>query len=126
MKTFKEYILTEGTDATITVLEKGVYKTSFLQYNGYLQGAGKELFKNYSDPKKAKLLVQGTGEIRDIFDLEFYTDRTLLETTKDEKKAVKNANESYIKYFFDGSDWYYAQGQILDFYDEMDMLEDRV
>ena len=121
--TFRELI--EGTTATITVLAKGTYKTSFLQYDGDIKTSGKELIKNYNSPKQASTLVTNSGELRSIFELEYYTDRTLLEITKDEQKAVKNANESHIKYFYDGSDWYFQKGQIK-YFSDMKLLKKAV
>ena len=111
--------LTEGTQASITVLTKnGEYRTSILQYDGYPEFMKKEL-KYFDNQKDAEKLVQKTGEIRGIDhgDVEYYYDRSLLAKTKDEQKAVKNANEIHYKYFFDGDDWYFAKGQIRSFND---------
>lgn len=114
MKNFRE-IVNEGTSASITVFDGKLYKTSYLQYDGI--EAAKELIKNYNKPEQAALLVQKSGEIRNIFDLEFYKDRPKLEVTRYEDEAVRNANEMYIKYYFDGQSWYTKRGQIRDFND---------
>ena len=118
VKTFREFI-TEGMSASITVFDGRLYKTSYLQYDAI--EAARELIKKYNTPRKAQKLVQGTGEIRDIFNLEYYDDRVILEVTKDVEKAVKNANKMNIKYYFDGGSWYQGKGEI-DSFEELILI----
>jgi len=121
---FKELFLNEGTNATITVkMKNGEYRTSFVQYDGYLKGVGKELLDNFYSQKDAERLVQKTGDIRQIINdkVDYYDDRNILDRTKNESKAVKNANEAYYKYLWDDGDWFVAQGNIKSF-DDMQPL----
>jgi len=114
----------EGTSATITVFDGKNYKTSYLQYDAYVEFAGKVLLEKYWKLKDAKKLVEKSGELRSIDPLEYYTDRTLLDITKNEKDAIKNSNEMHIKYYFsEDTDWLYNKGRISEF-EDMIMVED--
>ena len=106
LKEIVESILNEGTQAIITVLEKGKYKSSILQYDGNVNSAGKELLKNYNSPKLAGKLVQKSGEIRDIFNLEFYNDKNILKKFNNEQDAINYMKGYTYKYFYDGEEWY--------------------
>jgi len=127
MKTFRELAMktvNEGTSATITVFDGKNYKTSYLQYDAYVEFAGKVLLEKYWKLKDAKKLVEKSGELRSIDPLEYYTDRTLLDITKNEKDAIKNSNEMHIKYYFsEDTDWLYNKGRISEF-EDMIMVED--
>ncbi len=109
--------INEGTEATITTFIDGLYKTSILQYDGYESFMAPELKKYWSSPKKAAELTTKSGELRGVYqgDAEYYTDRKLLQVTKDETKAITNASDCYYKYFYDGEDWYWTNKSIRDF-----------
>ena len=113
----------EGTTATITVFDGKLYKTSILQYDGYDSFMKPELNKYWDSPKKAAGLVTKTGELRGVYEgkAEYYTDRKLLQITKDPDRAVTNASDCYYKYFYDGIDWYWTNKSIRDF-DEMKLI----
>ena len=115
-----ENTINEGTNATITVLGKaGIYKTSFLQYDGYDAHMVKELKKYWKKPNDAMRLATGTGDIREITggEVEYYSDRprSILKVTKDENKATRNANETHFKYFYDGKNWFWSNEDLESF-----------
>jgi len=109
-----ENLVNEGTQGAFIVLEKGIYKVSLLQYDGYESYVVPILKKKFKTSKDAKKLVAKTGEIRGIDEngkVEYYSDRKLLITTKNERTALEEANyfASY-KYFWDGESWRFFQG----------------
>jgi len=113
-----EQILNEGTNATITVLRGDTFWTSFLQYSGSKDYMIPTLKKHFQSQKEADTLVTKTGDIREISqdgEVEYYNDRKILEITKDEEKALDNVNEAHIKYFFDGTDWFFHYGTVREF-----------
>ncbi len=118
---FTERVLNEGTPATIVVKVKDTYKVSVLQYDGYPENVIKALEKKYNSQKDAEKLVTKTGEIRSLDPLEYYTDRKILFTTKDENKAVKKCLNTGYSYFWDGEEWWYDDYKF-DSFDEMMLI----
>jgi len=122
--------MNEGTQASIIVKTgEGKYSMSYAQYDGYLQGIGKELVDNFYSDKDAKKLVQKSGEIRGIDNgkVEYYTDRTLLIKNAKESKVCREANAfSTYKYYWDGLDWYYTQSKCNGVEDIGFILQDQV
>lgn len=113
-----ECVVNEGTQASIIVKTgPGKYSMSYAQYDGYLEGIGVELKKYFTDDKKVKELVSGTGEIRGIKDgkIEFYKDRPILIKNAPEDEVLEEANYfSTYKYLWDPNEgkWFYTNKKV--------------
>jgi len=113
---FKEWLLTEGTQAAIIVrTNDDKYSMSYSQYDGYLEGIGAQLKKYFKTQKNVDELVSNSGEIRGIDKgkIEFYAGRKLLKTNLSEDKVIDEANSfAQYKYYFNGVNWYYSTNKI--------------
>ena len=121
----KDIHINEGTSATITVFDGKIYKTSIIYNDAGVYKMQNTLYKDFGTLKLAKQLVQKTGSIEEIDagNVKYYTDERVLETVKTEKKALKNAMQEYLMYWFDGYDWLYAEGPTNDKLMYFDILE---
>lgn len=107
-KLLEKSTLNEGTSATLVVkMPNGVFKVSKLQYDGGPHSALPILQKRYNTQKTAELLVQKTGELRDIDDLEYYDDKVILKTYKtlDAYKKEVHIWWADYQYLWDGKKW---------------------
>lgn len=113
MNPFRSF-LNEGTQAAIVVRTgDDRYSMSFIQYDGI--SIGKDIKKYFNDEKSAKKLVSKSGDIRGINGsyIEFYTDRKLLITNREEDYIVEEIkNFSNIVYYFDGKKWNFSKSGI--------------
>jgi hypothetical protein len=114
MGAFKEYVLNEGTQASIIVKTgEDKYSMSYLQYDG--STVGKELIAYFNNDKDVKKLITASGEIRGIIggEVEYYNDKKLLLKDVSEDKVVKEARyfSTYV-YYWDGNSWLYTKGKI--------------
>lgn len=108
MGKFKQF-LNEGTEASIVVkLKDGSYRVSVLRYDG--MDAFENVRKFFNSQKKAEMLVQETGEIKDLNNgkVEFYKDDNMLGSLRNEKDALKYARSEFsVDYvvLWNGTKW---------------------
>ncbi len=104
IKTFNqlnESVLNEGTSAIIAVKnEDGKYVTTKVQYDGYVEGVGEELFNEFGEQKDAEQMAIH-GEMRGIQDgkPDYYDDgfdSVTVDTIEDAKSEFSGGSYIYV------------------------------